>query len=833
MTEKIKSVFSLSLLATGMMASASTSPLAVEWQMGTNNARDGWYSSRFVLTNVSTDTLRSTDWTFYFNQFSRRVELPVNCAVDVTEVATTYYRVSPHPDCRALAPQDTLVVDMLMRGTMLNISYTPMGGHVVTGDGQVLPVKIGIAPLDKPGQWQSRPNDYPDGNRVYDFNETVNAVNDAYTANDYDIFPTPKQVIMGNGYTTIGGLVTVKSGGLFGNKAAKQAASMLKRELAKRGIYATGGQSTVITLKINKKLSENPEYYTLTVADGKIAITGASLEGVLCGVKTLVAAIDHCRGGRLQNAEVVDWPDFNYRGFMLDVARNFTTIDNVKRFIDLLAYYKINTFQFHVTDDEAWRVEIPGLPELTEVGSRRGHTLDEREFLTQIYDGNGNPDDLSQSANGYYTREQFIDLLRYATQRGVRVVPEIETPGHARAAIVAMKARHARLKDVDPVETERYRLWDDGDKSEYYSAQAYTDNVLNVAQDGVYNFVAKVTDELVLMYKEAGLKLTVLHLGGDEVARGAWDKSPAVQALMSREGIADAHRMHEYYLRRVSDLMFARGIKIEGWQEVAQGHDEAWSRVMRERIAGVNAWSTVGSRAAVPVDIANDGYPVILSNVTNFYMDMGNSWHQDEPGLHWGGAVDEFKAWEAQPFNIYRTARHAFDGTPIDLASAANGKPTLDLPENIIGVQGQLWAETVRNFGMVQRYVLPKVFGVVERGWNARPEWGDDYSDESSFLEARHQYNLKIGTRELPLLRRMGYHFHMLQPGIKVENGKLYANAAYPGVVITYTIDGSDPTISSPQWTTPVTVPAGTTLVKARAWYCGESSVATYLWLDK
>lgn len=816
-----------------LSASAAVSPLSADWQMGRNNAVPGWYSSRLVLTNVSADTLRAADWTFYFNQFSRRVQLPATCPVDVDEVSTTYYRVRPNARCRDLAPGDTLQVDLLMRGTFINVSYSPMGGHVVNARGEVLPVTIGHAPLDTPGQWADRPHDYPDGARAYALNESINGVSDGFTANDYDIFPTPKQVTMEPGYTTLSGMVTLKTGSIFTRHRVKKAGALLRSELQRRGIYVAGGQKTVVSLRLDKHLGANPEKYTLTVRDGKIEIAGAAEAGVINGVKTLIAAIDHSHGGRLQNAAVTDWPDMGYRGFMLDIARNFIGFDELKRFIDLLAYYKINTYQFHFTDDEAWRLEIPGLPELTQVASRRGHTLDEREFLAQIFDGNGNPDDKSQSANGYLTRAQFIELLKYAAARGVNIIPEIETPGHARAAIVAMKARHARLKDVDAAAAEQYRLWDDGDTSEYYSAQAYTDDVLNVAQDGVYNFVAKVVDELMLMYKEAGLKLTVIHLGGDEVAKGAWDRSPAVQALMQREGIKSAHQMHEYYLRRISDMMALRGLKIEGWQEVAQGHDESWSSVMRSRIAGVNAWSTVGKRCSVPYEIANDGYPVILSNVTNFYMDMGHTWHQDEPGLHWGGAVDEFKSWEAQPFNIYRTARNAFDGTPIDLATAANGQPSLERPENIIGVQGQLWGETLRDWGMVQRYCLPKMLGLVERGWNARPSWGEDYGTDARYLEARHQYNLKIGTRELPLLRRMGYNVHLLQPGLKVDGGMLLANAAYPGVLITYTVDGSDPDINSPRWTAPVRLPAGVTLVKARAWYCGERSVATYLWLNR
>ncbi len=806
------------------------SPISVRWEMGRNGAEKGWYSSKFVIKNVSGVPLAS-DWQLYFNQFSRSFKLPAGCGVDMKEVSTTYYQVTPNARYKTLAPGDTMVVDMLMRGTMVNICYAPQGGHVVIGGdmSRPLPVKIEVAELSKPGQWVER-KDYPDGNRMYALNESLSKGKANAALGVYDIFPTPKQVTLKGGVTRLVGLVTLKGG--FPGRETRKAAKYLKREMASRGVYFISGSAVSVELKTDKRVGGgNYEAYRLTVDNGKVKIVGASGTGLLNGVKTLVAALDHSMGNELPNVEIEDAPDFHYRGYMLDIARNFMPMENLRMFVDMLAYYKINHYQFHFTDDEAWRVEIPGLPELTQVASRRGCTLDEKEFLAQIFDGNGDPNDNKQSANGYLTREEFIGLLKYADARGVKIIPEVETPGHARAAIVAMRNRYERLKDKDMTEAVRYKLWDDNDQSEYSSAQSYDDDVLNVAQEGVFNFVLKVVDELELMYKAAGLKMDVIHLGGDEVAKGAWDKSPDVQALMRRNGFKNAHEVSEYYMRRITDELYPRGIKVEGWQEVAQNHDARYNAEMSKRFAGVNAWSTVGSRAKVPYELANDDYPVILSNVTNFYMDMGYSWHQYEQGLHWGGSVDEFAAWDAQPWDIYRTARTALNGDPIDMATAGEGQPTLERRENIIGVQAQMWGETLRNFDQVQRLSLPKVMGVVERGWNSTPIWAG--KDEAAYEQARADYNLKIGTRELPVLLRRGYVFHLGQPGVKVEGGLLLANAQYPGEDVHYTFDGSEPTQASARWNGPVIMPKGVNVVKAKAFYLGRESVTTYLFLNE
>ena len=818
------------VVAMGVQARAQ-SPLEVRWEMGQNEAQQGYYSSRFVMKNVSDDTLQG-NWEFFFNQFSRALKLPDNCPVDIKEETTSYYHMTPNAAYKQLRPGDSLVVEMLMRGTMVNICYTPQGGHVVmNGDyAHPLAVKIAVAELKDPKQWVTRKVDYPDGNYMYAFNAKLKGEGCCQTSfRSFDIFPSPKTVDYGKGMAEVGNLVTIKTKLL--KSGVRKAKKLLENELAQRGIYESGGQRVKIWLKTDSKLSNNGEFYELVVKPDTIVITGASEAGLMNGVKTLVAALDHSPGHRLNCATVKDAPDFGYRGFMLDIARNFTRLDELKRFIDLLSYYKINRLQFHFTDDEAWRVEMPSIPELTEVGSRRGCTLTEQGFLAQVFDGNGNPNDLSQSANGYLTRAQMVELLKYADARGIKVIPEIETPGHARAAIVAMKNRYNKYAMTDKVKAEQYKLWDDNDKQDFTSAQSYHDNVLNVAQDGVYNFLQTVVEDLSKMYKDAGLKLDILHLGGDEVANGAWNGSPAIQALMAREGLKTQHDVHDYYLRRISDYLIKKGIKIEGWQEVAMNDSPAYHDVMKQRVAGVNAWSTVGRRDTVPYAIANAGYPVILSNVTNFYIDMAYGWHQYEKGLHWGGAVDEYATWYAQPYDIYRSARVQIDGTPTDMDNVAVGKVPLRKVENIIGVQGQLWSETIRDFEQVQMYCLPKMLGLSERAWNAIPEFVKN-GTEQDFEGCMRAYNLKIGQNELPVLKRRGYAFRLGQPGIIVKDGKLLANSQYCGEVIRYTLDGSEPDATSPVWTRPVTIGKGVKLVKAKAMYLGHESLTTYLWLE-
>lgn len=532
----------------------------------------------------------------------------------------------------------------------------------------------------------------------------------------------------------------------------------------------------------------------------------------------------------LEAVSIRDYPDLAYRGQMIDIARNFTAPENLKKLVDIFASYKLNVLHFHFCDDEAWRLEIPGLEELTAVGSRRGHTTDESQCLYPCYDGGYDPD-AKTVGNGYYSREEFIDLLKYAAERHVRIVPEIESPGHARAAIVSMKARYNKYFETDPGKATEYILSEPEDTSRYVSVQYYTDNLMNVALPSTYRFMEKVIQELNAMYQEAGLSLSTVHLGGDEVPRGVWMGSPKCQELMKEKGMTKAHDLSEYFITQMADVMQKNGLKFSGWQEVALGHTEEAHQQLRGQAAGVYCWNTVPGSDEVVYQTANNGYPVILCNVGNFYMDMAYNGHPDERGLDWGGYVDESVSFSMLPFSIYRSLRVDMAGNPIDLNNAEKGKTALTEigKKHIMGVQGQLFAETIRSFDGVEYLLFPKILGLAERGWNAHPVWENlsGVREQQAFNQALALYYEKISKSEMPYWAKHGINFRLPQPGLLVKDGNLYANVAIDGAEIRYTTDGSEPTAQSTLWKEPVK--CGSLVVKAKTFYQGKESLTIIL----
>ena len=611
-------------------------------------------------------------------------------------------------------------------------------------------------------------------------------------------------------------------------------AKLLKEKLTGLyGLEVVGNASVKIVLEelLDRKEAVNDEYYTINIGDNLIKISAATPHGIFNGTQTLLSMLTGKQTPYLLEAvSIRDYPDLAYRGQMIDIARNFTAPENLKKLVDIFASYKLNVLHFHFCDDEAWRLEIPGLEELTAVGSRRGHTTDESQCLYPCYDGGYDPD-AKTVGNGYYSREEFIDLLKYAAERHVRIVPEIESPGHARAAIVSMKARYNKYFETDPGKATEYILSEPEDTSRYVSVQYYTDNVMNVALPSTYRFMEKVIQELNAMYQEAGLSLYTVHLGGDEVPRGVWMGSPKCQELMKEKGMTKAHDLSEYFITQMADVMQKNGLKFSGWQEVALGHTEEAHQQLRGQAAGVYCWNTVPGSDEVVYQTANNGYPVILCNVGNFYMDMAYNGHPDERGLDWGGYVDESVSFSMLPFSIYRSLRVDMAGNPIDLNNAEKGKTALTEigKKHIMGVQGQLFAETIRSFDGVEYLLFPKILGLAERGWNAHPAWENlsDIREEQAFNQALALYYEKISKSEMPYWAKNGINFRLPQPGLLVKDGNLYANVAIDGAEVRYTTDGSEPTAQSTLWKEPVK--CGSLVVKAKTFYQGKESLTIIL----
>ncbi len=537
----------------------------------------------------------------------------------------------------------------------------------------------------------------------------------------------------------------------------------------------------------------NPEYYKITLQPDKAVIEGASEKAVTMGRRMLERRLYPESDGRIPCVVIEDWPDYPYRGLMIDIARNYQTPEAMYEIVDLMADYRLNRLHFHITDDEAWRLEIPGLPELTELGSRRGYTPDSSDYLPDIFSGTGKVDDNVPTANGYFTRKEFIDFIRHCDSIGIAVIPEVESPGHARAAIKAMEARRKRTGD------ETYRLIEDNDTSVYTSAQLYHDNLMNPALPGTYKFITKVVDEIAAMYKEAGVELPGIHLGGDEVPEGAWDGSPSAVAMEKTLGIKGRHAMQGEYVKRISAIMKERGIPLYGWQDICTDYDDEFHAMVAPAVGGMDCWvSRHDPEHNIALKGVKAGYPVIISNVDYFYMDMLYARNPEEKGLYWGGITDELRTLSGYPDKIC--------------------PPSPDHIGKVIGVSGKLFAETIRNREDMQRLLFPKSLGLAERGWNAEPTYSDA------------DFNILIGEKEIPRLERLGVEWHLRQPGIKIENGKIYMNSPYPDAAIHYTLDGTRPAlIGSALYRGPIELPATETEIRAILVKDGKTSVNSLL----
>lgn len=722
----------------------------VHWSIsheGTDSTSRPYYVQRLVVRgNLNFPRL-------CFNQFARSMRL-TDPRDTLIELVPGYYAIaSPrlmthNPDNPATdvyadpKDEDSVVFEIHTRGQFVNISYAPDGFHRVNVDGTTDRAERILTPL------QRDMTDY--AAEVYRHNEAM--VTDR-TAGFYDVIPSYKKIVPGQ----------------------------------------PGAMSRVNIPGFVDIDPENPDYYRIEV-HGDSAVIFCRPDRQWATYISFYSKVLSRRDslGRIPDVVIEDWPDMPWRGLMIDIARNFQKPQTMKVILALMASNRLNRLHFHITDDEAWRLEIPGLPELTDVGAHRGYTLDERTYLKQFFAGDGNPRTDTGTSNGYFTREDFIDLIRTAHNMGIEVVPEIESPGHARAAIRAMETRRLNCGD------DRFRLIEDGDTSHYTSAQAFHDNIMNPALESTYRFMEKVIDEIASMYRDAGVPLIGIHIGGDEVPRGAWDGSTAVARLKEREHLQTQTRVHAYYVQRIAAMLAARHIPMHGWQEVALDHDEDYNKSIAPVAGGVNCWSTLSRQGNGNVTdrVLLAGFPTILSNVNHLYFDLAYSRDPQEPGLAWGGYVDEFSAFNAYAHRLC---------------------PAMDKGQGkVLGLNAQVFGETIRSAAQLKTYLMPKILGLAERAWNC----------DSTYSEA--QFNAIVGTRDLPFYASQSLNVHLRQPGIRLDGCMAHINSPYPTsteVVIRYTFDGTEPDQTSPIYTMPVTIPDNCREVRAAAYAFGTRSL--------
>ena len=516
--------------------------------------------------------------------------------------------------------------------------------------------------------------------------------------------------------------------------------------------------------------------------------------------------------------EVNDSPKFSYRGMLLDISRNFYGPEKIKQIIDYLSFFKINYLDFRLTDDEGWRLEIPGLEELVEVGSKRAYTKDEFENLIPMY---GSGPDTNSTGSGYLSRSDYVDILKYASERNISVIPQISVPSHMRSAIVSMNARYQKYMEMgNQVEAEKYLLIDPDDKSEYYSAQGFTDNIMNICRESSFTFYEKVIDEIYLMYKDAGIEMTKFGVAADELPYGAWQKSPMCDKFMSENSISgDYNALYELMQRRIYNKISSYGATMTGWDDILlklteknQSETQIKDFFKDDDIllfVWKNDWGQ--GRQDMIYKYANLGYKSIMSNSSAFYFDMVDDKDLDNIGLSWSGYANYKDMWTVDVYDVFNDL-YGVEKNNISKNYIDNSvKLDQDKRDNIIGVQSQIWSETIRNEGILDYMFMPNIIVFSQKAWSHDNSWMDisnnDVKREKIDIEWNKFAN-NVGQRVLPMVDNIfgGLSYDLPKPGGKVINDTLYANTVFPGLNIKYTLDGSIPKESSENFKSPIKI---------------------------
>ena len=493
--------------------------------------------------------------------------------------------------------------------------------------------------------------------------------------------------------------------------------------------------SNAIALLIDNSLEVNDEGYTLDATDKLVSIKAKTAKGLFYGMQTLMQLLP----AEIESTTVVngiawtlpcvtikDEPRFAYRGIMLDPCRHFIPVENIKKQLDVLALFKINQFHWHLTEDQGWRIEIKKYPKLTEIGSKR-------------VDGEGT------EYSGFYTQEQIKEVVAYATERFINVIPEIELPGHALAAISAYPELSCKGDSLSP-----RIIW--GVEEDVYCA----------GKEETFKFLEDVISEVVTLFPGE-----YFHIGGDECPKVRWEKCPLCQKRMRENKLKDEHELQSYFVQRIEKVLASHGKKMIGWDEILEGGLAPSATVMSWR-------GEDGGIAAASMD-----HDVIMTPGSNgMYLDHYQGDSKIEP-VAIGG---------------YTLLEKTYSYNPVPDTLVGLGKSNF-----VKGVQGNIWSEYMYTTDLMEYRIYPRILAVAEIGWT--PLEGKDYKDFERRIDNAlvrldcHGINYHIPQPE--------------QPGGSInfvaftDKATLEFKTTRP-VKVVYTTDGSEPTATSAVYSTPL-----------------------------
>jgi len=783
------------------------------------------FRAELIITNQSEYTLKN-NWSIYFNFLRKIIPNSVSKSFKVEHINGDYFSLKPTENFSHLAPNEKVTIKFTASFWAIKKVDAPTGFYIVyrnikgeESKPQSLP-NLSIGAFNRPEQVIRTANDIQPVPTAESRFELGKAVSTLPKASLTPIMPTPVLFEKKDGVFCIKSISQIAYQSHLKNEA-QFLANFLSKYFGKPLVIVEGDKGDILLsterVRVGEELEDwNTEAYTIDIDASGVHLVGAGAAAVFYAIQSFIQLLSSTSKDENSVLEVPyitvqDKPQFAYRGVHLDVSRNFHGVETIKKLLDMLSFYKINKFHFHLTDDEGWRIEIPDLPELTEVGAKRGHTYSETECLLPSYGSGFDSNDPNSPGNGFYNRQEFITLLRYAHDHHIEVIPAIDFPGHARAAVRAMEVRHNKYRTLGKIDkAEEYLLTDWNDTSEYESVQMWRRNVINIGLPSTYRFIEKIVDELLAMYAEADVKLSTIHIGGDEVPSGSWLKSPVCQNLMQEHPeLQNIHDLTEYFIGKVNKILTTRGVQTAGWEEIALTHKngkvEPNTALLKHNLK-TYTWNTIWGEGGeeIPYRLANLGYQVVLSNAPSLYFDLAYDKNPEESGYYWAGYTDTEDTFKFLPLDFFKSAEKNTLGKMIDASAHYQNAKRLTQKgkENILGLQGQLWGETINTSERIEYLLFPRLCALAERAWAKEPNWAkinDPIAQKKAYQKDWNQFVNRLSQIELPRLDYLfgGVKYRIPMPGAKIENGILRANSSLPRFIIKYTTDDSEPTKDS------------------------------------